>query len=290
MKIILNKSKSKASTNKNTYLPIDLGNQMKKISSHSGQHLVDLYQVYLDEKDASDKYRLIFTINPVCTNVLFNAITEVVYKEGSPDCKVLADTPMDEAGPNRTLWPNIVSDEPLTRIQAIRDTEYSSPDIMGIDYLPGVDIFNNHLLRQNGLNCVMKRVSNRCNTTGKCYENKSGKDFIVKYELTDVFNTIRDYQRTMNGMEIVRKFPGQDSTYIVPITGQQHIYTDADILDFESSFRRGIMEKDGWFGFYNATTLDIPITSTTETDIYINKDWSVLWEANKKVLELFQWQ
>ena len=26
------------------------------------------------------------------------------------------------------------------------------------------------------------------------------------------------------------------------------------------------------------------------TDIYINKDWSVLWEANRKVLDLFQWQ
>ena len=26
------------------------------------------------------------------------------------------------------------------------------------------------------------------------------------------------------------------------------------------------------------------------TDIYIDKDWSVLWEANRKVLDLFQWQ
>lgn len=26
------------------------------------------------------------------------------------------------------------------------------------------------------------------------------------------------------------------------------------------------------------------------TDIYINKDWSILWEANRKVLDLFQWQ
>ncbi|WP_051568836.1 site-specific integrase [Bacteroides stercorirosoris] len=25
------------------------------------------------------------------------------------------------------------------------------------------------------------------------------------------------------------------------------------------------------------------------TDIYIDKDWSVIWEANKKVLELFDW-
>jgi len=25
------------------------------------------------------------------------------------------------------------------------------------------------------------------------------------------------------------------------------------------------------------------------TDIYTDRDWSVIWEANKKVLELFDW-
>ena len=25
------------------------------------------------------------------------------------------------------------------------------------------------------------------------------------------------------------------------------------------------------------------------TDMYIEKDWSVIWEANRKVLELFKW-
>jgi hypothetical protein len=26
------------------------------------------------------------------------------------------------------------------------------------------------------------------------------------------------------------------------------------------------------------------------TDIYIDRDWSVIWNANKKVLELFDWK
>jgi len=25
------------------------------------------------------------------------------------------------------------------------------------------------------------------------------------------------------------------------------------------------------------------------TDIYIDRDWTVIWEANRKVLELFDW-
>ena len=264
MKILLNKSKSKASTNTDSHLSVGLGNEMKKISNHTDQHLVDLYQVYLDEKDASDKYRLIFTINPVCSNVLFNAITEVVYKEGSSECYALTDTPTAVGSEN------IISNEPLTRIQAIRDTEYSNDNILGLDYLPGIDIFNNHLLRQNGLNCVMKRTGKNCADTEICYKHNGGSEFVKKYEV-DPFNTIRDYQRTNGGSEIIKKFPGHDSTYTSPITGQPHIYSDADILSFEDSFKRGISEKNGWFGFYNATTLDIPISSTTETDIYINK-------------------
>ena len=76
MKSLLHKKSGKKSTNRNEYTSVVLSNEMKKIANYSEEHLVDLYQVYLDEKDASDKYRLIFTLNPVCSNVLFNAITE----------------------------------------------------------------------------------------------------------------------------------------------------------------------------------------------------------------------
>jgi hypothetical protein len=142
MKELLNRRKSKLSTNKDNYMSVELGNQMNKISNTTDQHLVDIYQVYLDEKDASDKYRLIFTINPVCTNVLFNAITEIVSDEGSDECFVLPE--VETETPNNDKYKNIISEEPISRVQAIRDTEYSNDNILGLDYLPGIDIFNNH--------------------------------------------------------------------------------------------------------------------------------------------------
>ena len=110
--------------------------------------------MYLDEKDASDKYRLIFTINPVCSNVLFNAITEVVKDEGDSNCDVLTSSPIE---PDKVTYPNIISNEPITRLQAIRNTEYSNERILGYKYLPGIDIFNNHIIRQRGFDCVMPR-------------------------------------------------------------------------------------------------------------------------------------
>ena len=126
MKTLLNKRRNKKSKNTNNYMPVGLTNKMKKFIGNTDEHLVDLYQVYLDEKDASDKYRLIFTLNPVCTNALFNAITEVVKDEGSHDCEVLTDTPIT---PDKVTYPNIISNEKITRIQAIRDTEYSNENI-----------------------------------------------------------------------------------------------------------------------------------------------------------------
>lgn len=271
MKVLLNKKRSKTSTNQNSNMSVGLRNRMKKIPNTTDQHLVDLYQVYLDEKDASDKYRLIFTINPVCSNVLFNAITEVVKDEGSSECEVLDNT---GNSPDKNTYPNIISNEPISRIQAIRDTEYSNDKIMGLSYLPGVDIFNNHLIRQNGFNCVMPRNAGQVPTsTGETYTIKDG-ELIHKGSLDDVFNTIRDYQRTMDGKKVTRKFPGLDSTYLQPLSGQPHLYEDSEILDFETTFLNRISEKDGWFGFYNPSTLDIPVAKDSEDktiDIYVNK-------------------
>ena len=271
MKLLLNKKRGKSSTNKDNFLKIGLDNEMKKIANYSDQHLVDVYQVYLDEKDASDKYRLIFTINPVCSNVLFNAITEVVYDEGSSSCSVVPNSAT--TAPDKRTYPNIISDEPISRVQAIRDTEYSNEHIYGLTYLPGIDIFNNHLLRQDGFNCVMKRTGRDCEKAGAAY-TVSGGTFDVKYFINDVFNTIRDFQRTQDGNKIIRKFPGKNSTYSKPLTGQVHIYHESEILSFDDSVKRGLKENGGWFGFYNPVTLEIPVSTDKDDsniNIYINK-------------------
>lgn len=275
MRILLNKNRSKRSNNLDGFVPVDLGNKMKRIIGHSEQHTVDLYRVYLDERDASDKYRLIFTINPVCTNALFNALTEVVYNEGSDECICLKETDDPEMDGLKQNFPEIISEEPLTRPQAIRDTEYSAPEIMGLEYLPGIDIFNNHLLRQNGFNSVMKRTGADCKKDGVIYTleySDEGADFVKKADVKDVFNTIRDYQRTYDGKKVTKKFPGYDATYLSPVTGQPHLYRESDILDFESAFRTGLSEKDGWFGFYNHASLDCAVGKTEDNaDLFLNK-------------------
>ena len=49
---------------------------------------VDEYALFVKEYNESEKYRLVFSFNPICSNVLFNTITEITQNEGSDECKL----------------------------------------------------------------------------------------------------------------------------------------------------------------------------------------------------------
>ena len=79
-KILLSSAKSKTSVNDSILLNIDISSDEKKLPSEDITANIDQYKQYVKEKDASNKYRFVFTINPVCTNVLYNHITEIVQE------------------------------------------------------------------------------------------------------------------------------------------------------------------------------------------------------------------
>lgn len=121
----LDKNRSIYSVNKESNLNLTLTQKGRLYPFEAIQANIDRYQLYNEERDASNDFRLIFTINPICSNVLFNMRTEIVKNEGSvTDCKALvtdADTAPKE--------PYAVNSENLSRFQAIMDTEYTHPDI-----------------------------------------------------------------------------------------------------------------------------------------------------------------
>ena len=84
-KILLNKSTSKVSVNNTNGIPIELNRDTSLFHNEITSDTIDTMQVYNDDKDKSNKHRFIFTINPICTNVIFNKLTEIIYKEGSSD-------------------------------------------------------------------------------------------------------------------------------------------------------------------------------------------------------------
>ena len=121
-KILLNKKRGKKSVNKTNFIPVELNREMSLYHSEILTETIDVLNLYNEEKDKSTKHRFIFTLYPICTNVLFNKVSEIIYKEGSPDAKIITNTG------NFNTYTNgkSVSQQNFNRLQAIRNTEYSN--------------------------------------------------------------------------------------------------------------------------------------------------------------------
>ena len=150
-KILLNKNKSKESVNEVNIIPVEINRDISLLQDEILTDTIDTHEVYNSEKDKCQNHRFIFTLYPICTNVLCNKITEIVYKEGSDECKVLkeGDTP--------------------SRLEAIRNTQYSN-DFYNYSYHCGVDIFNNHLLRKKEFIYIQASSDNNNTTFNTLYD------------------------------------------------------------------------------------------------------------------------
>ena len=81
--VFLEENRSKLSVNSESNLVVNLTGKQRLLPFDSAAETMSLYELYNTQRDNCEKYRLIFNVNPFCTNVLFNAITEPVWKEGS---------------------------------------------------------------------------------------------------------------------------------------------------------------------------------------------------------------
>ena len=230
--VFLDKNRSIYSTNKESNLNVNFTQKGRLYPFDAIQANIDRYQLYNEERDASNKFRLLFTLNPVCSNVLFNMRTEVVKNEGSVvDCKALV-TNTDTADKE----PKAVNTSTLTREQAIADTEYSHPDIGQWVYHCGLDIFNNHRLRTNSFIYI-----------GKIADMSDS-------EQTDVYNTMSDFKRDKNGEKI-------EEVLIDGVSNEKRnprVYQLDNILTFQEAVQQNLIIRDGWYGFVNTGSIEIP--------------------------------
>ena len=291
-KILIGSKKSKESVNVDNFISVDLSAKQREILITNVNESVDSDDVYNNERDESTAYRAIFTINPICTNVLFNAITEVVYDDGGKNAIKVpkGEIVNGKISTNSSLEPpiNAKNKERLYGRQVIRDTEYSHPDIGDYTYYCGIDIFNNHILRSTDFNLVSKR-------DGEMYKNKSNisDDTVIEcnyplannenvtYTIEDTFNSIRDYVRDRNGEPVSEMYFNRKNLYmsngkpysnINDIPRQViHNYQADNLMSFYESYTTNLIEKDGWFGFNNPSKLDIPNYIINGKEAIINK-------------------
>ena len=252
--VFLEENKSKLSVNSESNIAVNLTGKQRLLPFDSAAETMSLYKLYNRQRDNCEKYRLIFNINPFCTNVLFNAITEPVWKEGSDEAICLNFTPItkDNEQAFRKVFPNGTINQTTTvdARQAVKDTEYSHPDIGGIVYHCGYDIFNNHLLRTEDFLHVQKSNENTDDVWSK-------------------FNTIEDYLVDNEG-DIVEERGGRSFRHLGKV--KRHMYQYDNCTDMVMAYLTKISEENGWYGFINTGYINIPnATLENGKEVSINR-------------------
>ena len=254
MNLLLGQYKNKHSSNVDNHVEVDVYSSTKLLGNDIVTDTIDQYQQYIKEKDKSSKYRLIFTINPFCSNVLFNTITEVVYNEGSDDCIVFGcyQNSLPFSG-NIKSYLNYKSykSTTLNRHDMIEDTGFSHAKIGPVVYHCGYDIFNNHTLRSKEFNVVNPMKSS---------------------SRTENFNTLKDFLRDRNGKNI-RDIPIGINLSSIKNESKVNLrmYLFDTVYSFSDSITNNLTEKDGWFGFINPTTIDVVNVTGSGITCSLNK-------------------
>ena len=229
MEIFNTKYSSKKGSASNNYIRTPLINSQRLIPSSDFFGVVDEVEVYNEERKNCDKIRLIVTINPICSNVLFNRITEVVYKEGSDEaqCINFNNDALNNSGDIKIYYKgkdNFKCEKTYGALVLTRDTQLSCNE--AINYKCGIDIFNNHLLRNRSFKAVCQNIGGVGNEAD--------------------FNTLFDYLRDSNGY-VVEDYVN-NGTNVEPI----HLYRTDEVLQFDESVDKNLIEENGWLGFINA--------------------------------------
>ena len=171
-KIFLQSHLSKKSSNTSNGVNVQFKGRRKLLPTNDVSEIVSQYDQYLLERESCNKIRLTCQVNPICTNVLFNPITEIVRYEGSNNVELLnylegkGSTDLKNTDLlykttdvlcSSNLNGNSGSGKHHTN--AIRDTQLSNTK-NGFIYHCGLDIFNNHLIRSNTFKTVCKMPDN----------------------------------------------------------------------------------------------------------------------------------
>ena len=236
MKILLDKKRSVTSNNKELKLNLDINSKNKLLPGESLSDKFSLFEQYNKERDECNRYRLIFNINSVCSNILYNVKTEVVINEGSDSCECLN---FSSHGWDKQIYaPNAINTvTPITINDAIRNCEYSHPDNGNFTYHCGIDIFNNHMLRKNRFIHVNP------------VDNNGDKS---------VYNTIADYLRYFDGKVVKDSLKaGLDSNN----DNDRHLYFSDSLDSVKEAYFKKCQEKDGWWGFVNPGMINLPTSS-----------------------------
>lgn len=260
---------------------MSLMGKRKLLPTNDFGEVISQNDIYLEERERCNKVRLVCQVNTICSNILFNSISEIVKDEGSSAVTYVNYGVTSGSTDNREIsskiaykpntmdfWSgntiNYISndnaqgsidvdfprDGNLTPVTSITiDANHPTNAIRdtqlsndGYVYHCGLDILNNHLIRSNTFKTVCK-CRNGVDTS------KSGYT---------AFNTLMDMMRDVNGYKVYEALPFPVSAGIDNNAKliSMHLYERDEIDTFEECKSNKLKSRyDGWVGFYNKSKI-----------------------------------
>ena len=281
---------SKRSVNTSGALNVSLRGNRKLLPLNDLAEVISSFDVYNDERKACNKIRLTCQVNPVCSNVLFNRITEIVRDEGSDNVAfVNYGTPDDDElfsevvyKPQKmSFWSGStmnyqyqdsalsskgavesVSDSDRTSIKP-QDLTATTSTIIGHPtnairdtQLSRIRKDGKHFVYHCGLDILNNHLI-RSNTFKTICKLHNKMPYSTENAYT-AFNTIADLMRDVTGRKVIEKlcFPvtaGIDGhTKFLAL----HTYLYENLLTFEQCMQERLITKhNGWVGFNNRSKI-----------------------------------
>ncbi len=256
-RVRLNSTDSVNSVNKENFIDVEIKQHTKLFPFSNIIDTIDQRQQFETERENCTKYRLILTVKPYCSNILFNTVTEIVQNEGSDETDddenklTFVNGNSDGITVNDTGGYSIKGKQTnVTNVDMVRNTEYANGERPFV-YHCGWDIFNNHILRNQTFKLVNSYTKQPTDTFS--IKDKDGNE-VKKEKNVNVFNTIRDFMRDVNG-DYIKLYRRTDINTIELGTQNKRLYLGDDVLSFEDSMNTNIYEQNGWFGFNNRSSI-----------------------------------
>ena len=293
--IFLEKYRKKDSTNISGGLNVEFKGRRKLLPLNDISEVVNQNEVYLDERERCSIVRLTCQVNPICSNVLFNRITEVVKNEGSSGVTFLN---YGVSGDDENCFTDVLfkpnEGEKAMRFWSGSTIGYQPTDstTSGILTPRNLNIenflFNNEsfhsiysvttLTKSNHITNAIRDTQLSRNVGNGNFVYHCGLDFLNNHLVrsntfkticklpNDVttaytaFNTIADLMRDVDGRKVVEKlyFPLSERSMHDQYTKLvvMHLYEYDDILSFNDCIKKRLIKNyNGWVGLYNKSKI-----------------------------------
>lgn len=308
-KIFLQGFDSKKSSNTSEGLDVQFKGKRKLLPLNDVAEVISQYDQYNEEREKCNIIRLTCQVNPVCSNVLFNRISEILKDEGSSAVTFINYSVIPSISSESKVFESVIYKKKTmsfwnsgdmkyqerdndvynlpasTKLSEITSTNHYSNGVLsnGSVKHPTNSIRDTQLSKENigfiyhcGLDFLNNHLvrSNTFKTICKCPENDMG-------EYT-AFNTIGDLMRKVDGNKVIEKiyYPTtenglKDKDYTRLLT--LHLYEYDDILSYEKAVEKRLIPKyNGWVGFNNRPKIKSYSAFSEDNSMEIEKPLSYL--------------